>query len=182
MLPAKLSSQGFVFLTVLVFLQILSLLGLSSLMNISTLSRSFIHDWQKTEFLMIADKVLRTLEENVKADGSLCLIPRTSSDALVKKPLSWWRTHTCHGNLHQIRYYYAVESLGADPCGIVSQNDDNDKLVAHYYRLTLLALTNNKNDASMHLQSTMVTSTVATTKCIGKSHQVLLGRQMVREI
>jgi len=176
------NSQGFVFLTVLVFLQLLSFLGLSALMSTTLLTRSYTHDWQHTETRMRADQLMKQIEDNINTVSTFCIISTIAPVELAQKTLSWWRTHACDGNFYQIRYYYVVEALGIDPCGWMSQANDNHKLVAQFYRLTLFVLPSNKGDAIMRLQSTIATMMDAMETCYGYSHPVMRGRQMWREI
>lgn len=178
----KYSIRGFILLAVLVFLHIFSLIGLLSFINVSTEIKSNVHQEQKNELMRMAKQILNSLEKQVAAGVVTCVIPLMAAAEMSKKPFSWWQFNTCHGNLLKIRYYYGIELLGNDACGLISQNHDNQNLIANFYRISLLVLPEKTNNTKIRLQSTMATSLKSRFPCQGNRHRVVLGRQMWREI
>ncbi len=83
--------------------------------------------------------------------------------------------NACPGNLPQIHYYYTVERLGGDGCGA-------DHQAVNFYRITLVALPNQRHKVTLRLQSTVAALAKEKIPCQNNVHQVTLGRKMWREI
>lgn len=169
--------RGFVLPAVLVFLQLFSWLSVSSLMMVSMDIKSQVHQWQKQEYLMQTHLILEHLEDELSAGIVTCLISHYTAAEMAKKPLAWWQAHTCHGYFQKVSYYYAVESLGMDVCGIVSEKNNEQKRIANYYRIRLLSLPDKQKNTQLRLQSTLVVGANAAASCQGEEHPVTLGRQ-----
>lgn len=178
----RLSSSGFVLVTVLLFLQVFSLISLYGLMYASTTMKRNDHLWYGYNDRLKSNQFLQKLESGVVLDPAACNIPVTPSPVLARKPISWWQLHTCSANADGIRYYYAVESLGDDPCGVTEKGNRNQWLIANYYRITLFMLPDKLKGAKYLLQSTIALSGVQALACEGNLHRVKPGRQTWREI
>lgn len=193
MLPVEekmLSSKGLVLLTALVFLQILSLLGLSMLDSAKIALKIVRTTWQKDEQRSLALDMLGRIEHRLEQSRKLCLVPASSAAKLAQRPLSWWQGVSCRDKVGETEYYYVVEPLGSDACGVVGNAADGQpNIMLDYYRFTLLAVHSDLK--------TMVQSTIASRRngpptvqfqqgdgqgCLGRRHDVILGRQMWREL
>jgi len=173
--------RGYVLITVLVFLQLLSCLGLYELASVSTTLRESQRYWSHELEVLKATDILTKLETNVLSGNLTCLVPNISSSELAKKPETWWEQKTCYQS-HSQAHYYMVESLGDDPCGIMSKNQSNQVITAHYYRITLLMIIDKIKGAKLILQSTLAKLGSDTLSCTEQMHRVILGRQMLRKL
>lgn len=178
----KFIPHGFVLLIVLVFLQLFSLLGLYGLTTASITTRTNRHLWQRDRDLLVSKKLLHDIENQLSADSLTCVIQRLSRSVLARKPISWWQQNACSGNLIEMRYYYVMETLGNDPCGVLGKDDNNQAVIPKYYRITLYVLPDKMRRAKLILQSTMAKQSEERSICSGTPHQVELGRQMWRPI
>ncbi len=171
------SERGFVFISILIFLQIFSLLSMYELLAAANMMKRIGEQEQHEKYVLTADQCLKELEAGMPHSIPACIIQTIPSAELARKPLTWWQQHTCHANSHQIQYYYAIEALGRDDCGMV-----DDSSVANYYRNTIYLLANKLKHAHIVLQSTIVLADHANSSCQRIAHHVKLGRQMSREI
>lgn len=175
-------SNGFVLVTVLVFLQVFSLMSLYSLMYASATMKGNDHLWYGYIYRVKSNKILHRLESSAMTDMQACIIPVTPATVLALNPTAWWQLNTCSDNVDGIRYYYAVESLGGDPCGIMGKSNNNQLLTAEYYRITLCALPDKLKGAKFLLQSIIALPAVNAARCQRNLHLVKPGRQFWREI
>src|SRR5579871_5487006 len=123
--------RGFILLIVLVFLQIFALMGLYALTQASLSMKRNNTLWERLVNLRLADKILKEIETNDVVESNNCNIPMTPSSELAVKPEWWWQFNTCRDNLRDIRYYYAVESMGSDACATIL-NGDKGTQIAYY--------------------------------------------------
>jgi hypothetical protein len=175
--------NGFVLLTVLVLLQIFSLMGLYGLTQASlALQRENVR-WQREEYARLSGQILGRIETGHVIDSGSCRILVTPVSKLAEKPESWWEINTCSDNFSGIRYYYAIESMGSDSCGIVGLEAGKHLLIAHYYRISLLIIPHDKKaEAALLLQSAVIRPGKPVDSCDHSPHIVYTGRQMRREI
>lgn len=172
----KKTAQGFILFTVLMLMMVLSLFGLHfldmALLEIKQ-NDSMLRKLQLTE---LSEQALSLAE---KQDVKPCLIQSILPQILRDNPLSWWQSQaTCAGNFQLFKYYYVVESLGADPCAYIEIN--SQKLTANYFRITLMGT---QDDAKMVLQSTIAQPILGSSlHCATESHAVFPGRQMWRDL
>ncbi|MBX3709257.1 MAG: hypothetical protein KIT56_07505 [Gammaproteobacteria bacterium] len=175
-------SSGMVLITVLVFLQIFSLLSLYSLTYLSQSMKRYSHQWQSHLYQRTSNKILRQLEDVSMVTSTRCRIPMIPSTELKIKDATWWQSHACSGNLGEIRYHYAVEFLGIDPCGMIVKSHHAQSSISKYYRITLYLLPEAFHGKFI-MQSTVALPEEGTTVlCQDKLHRVQQGRQMWREI
>jgi hypothetical protein len=161
-------ARGFIFVTVLIILQMLSLNSLYVLMHAATIMKKNTHRWQSQQTEWFAYKLMNQLEANIEASSQVCDIPVMSAVDFSSQALSWWEANTCSDNRNEIRYYYAVEPLGEDACGVINHH------VASYKRITL-------NIPNQYLlQSTVAVPVISTAACQDHPHIVRAGRQMIR--
>lgn len=165
-------------LLVLVFLPLLSLLGLHGLSNETKRARATHHEWQRTLAKSAALQALNYIEEQLTQSAWLCFISPVPTITLIKQPFFWWQRMACAGEIEDIHYYFVVEALGKDECGVAPVNNVN--LTVKYYRITLLALPDKLKGAKITLQTTVALSTGERPSCPGKMRTVMLGRQMQR--
>jgi hypothetical protein len=175
------STNGFVFFILLLFLQIFALISLYGWMVVNLNLKNNMHLWQREMFFHTSENILLRLKDNLPFLLSHCPITILSPHYLSLQPISWWQSHACSAKLNEISYYYVVEPLGKDPCGIIN-NDTNSVFIADYYRITLFALSDKTQIAKLILQSTFVKPEKSTLPCMDKLHFVTKGLQMCREI
>lgn len=174
--------HGFVLLIVLIFLQIFSLMGVAAFLNAKMgfkIAREFE---QKNTFFSSSKYILRLLAAKMTVDKIHCLIEIIPATEMATKPPFWWKQFSCGGQLSEIHYYYVVESLGQDPCAIIENSANNQKLIADYYRITLLSLSNKMKSVRILLQSTIAKASPSSLSCTNNLHRVTIGQQMWREI
>jgi len=178
----KNASSGFVLITVLVFIQIFSIISLYSLIYAFDSLKRNNHQWTGDINRLTSHMLLQQLETRIATDQTACVIAVTPAPQLAQKPISWWQQHACSDNVRGIRYYYAIEFLGDDPCGVIKENAINQSLIAKFYRITLYLLPDKLKGAKYIIQSSIVLPGVQTSVCEGKLHTIYPGRQMWREI
>ena len=173
--------NGFTLVIVLLFLQLFSLLGWTLLTSTSMTIKVNAHRWQHQENVYWANQILTELELDLLLMLPDCRVPITPWAMLTREPFTWWQQHGCSGNLNEIRYYYVVEWLDKDPCGVIDKDEKNQGLIANYYRITLLVSPKKMKAATILFQSTVAKGAHDTSSCRGQLHNVTLGRQMRRE-
>lgn len=170
--------RGIALLIVLLFLQIFALLGLYALENTVLAEKISRLHWHEQVTLATAENILEDIEKRLQADQMSCMIPATGSQDLLNRSFSEWPSlSTCTGNFHNLQYYYAVESLGQDPCATIGYTNK----IADYYRITLITLAK-AADTKIMLQGTMVKPVKNEHECRGISHSVSIGLQAWHEI
>jgi hypothetical protein len=170
------TQQGYILLTVLIFMQICSLASLASLLHTANVFKLNNHIWQSYILQYRAHSILQKLEKEIELKPN-CRIPITSSFTLTKQSLEWWKTHACVDHIQGLLYYYVIEALDIDECGLI--NSMNTVRVAAYYRITLFTLS---DKLRYLLQSTVALPLKPVQACQKKWHHVESGRQMWREI
>ena len=179
--PSQSLSRGFIFLLTLFFLLIFSIITIAELtfvrMNLS-IAR---HRWERMNHLSMSHAVLHELEENLMIQLPSCLISPISTQVLLNYSISYWREHACRGAYQQIRYFYLVELLGRDYCGIVQKIDENQAVVADYYRITLLSFSRSVINRVI-LQSTFVVGRSTKQACTELPYPAKIGQQTRREL
>lgn len=175
-------SNGFVLFTVLIFMQLFSLMSIYGLTTAAIALKINQHRWLRDQYSSAANQILHDLENNLLRDESICMIPVLSAAWIAKQSLVWWQQHACSGNFGEMRYYYAVEWLGKNDCGVISKIDNNQWLTANYYRITLFLLPNRFPGSKLILQSTIAKPSANIPSCPGKTYSVIIGRQMRREL
>lgn len=171
---SKMDETGIVLITVLLFLQLFTILGLFALQNgflAKMTSQAFYqHDKDQRQ----AEYILSEVEKN----GSVsCLTTVTERNDWISKPLDWWKSSAmCAGHKNHYQYYYAIESLGEDPCAYMEGQANK---LAHYYRVTVLVLSENQKQKEL-LQSSIIKMDNMVRECEGKPHPIIPGRQMWR--
>ncbi|TAK78791.1 MAG: hypothetical protein EPO11_00910 [Gammaproteobacteria bacterium] len=157
-------SKGFTLFVVLIFLQIFSMMGLYGLTTVALIIKMNQDEWQREVNVDNARTVLYGL---TTIDGLNCFIPITSPSALAKQTMDWWQSNACSGNSAGNPYYYVVESLGKDACGVIGGQ------IAAYYRVSL-------RFGTILLQGTLAQGDEMAS--CDQPHHVVAGYQMWREI
>lgn len=168
---------GYVLLITLVFLQIFALLGMYALTKSVNALRQDQHQWQRLQSDRQANLILVKLEKSLIQDAIKCHIPLTTD--IFKKTIAWWEQYGCSANFAGIRYYYVEEDLGIDECAIIS-NDNNQQVIANYYRITLCMNMNNLPESKIIVQSTLAKPVMSNHRCFGHKRQLKAGRQVLR--
>lgn len=174
--------SGFVLITVLIFIQILSLTSLYGFMLAKANMRSNDHLWQGYQYRLQGHKFLQQREAKIGQERVRCAINIVPAPILAQQSIEWWQLNTCSANVAGISYYYAVEFLGDDPCGVIGTNDNKQLLIASYYRISLYLVPDKLKGAKYLLQSTVALPVLQTIICQNKLHAVKSGRQMWREL
>lgn len=178
----KMEQYGFVLPIILVFVLIFSMLSLHALSNTTMMFRLNQQLWLKEKALLTAKYILRNIETQINTVVSQCSIPVISPNELARKTNSWWQINFCSGNLSGNQYYYAVESLGKDNCGVVIQHASQILAVAEYYRVSILFLPSNLANGKIILQSIVAMPNDKVLACNDQLHVVVSGQQMWREL
>jgi len=178
----KYASYGYVLISVLVFIQVFSIISMFALVYVFDSIKRNNHQWIGYVYRLKGHEILRQLETKIESDQAICLLPTIPAPLLAHKPISWWKLHTCSDNVSQIRYYYAIEFLGNDPCGEMGKNVMNQPLMARFYRITLYLPPDTLQGAKYIIQSSVALPAVQTSVCKGKLHTINPGRQAWREI
>ncbi len=79
-------------------------------------------------------------------------------------------------------YYFRIEQLGNDECGLIKKDQYNHMVTSDYYRITLWVVLNQARDKRLILQSTLAKAGSDPLSCRSKIHIVASGRQMLREL
>lgn len=177
----KSNNQGFVLFSMLLFLQIFSMLELHSYTALVLMQKLNEKGVQYTQMYSYANYLLPSLQSQILSSDHLCLVPPMTVKELMRKRLLWWQQFGCDGNFDNFKYYYVIEALGVDSCALISNADGLD-LVADYYRLSLLLVSQVNNQAKILFQTTFVKKCGRTEQCADISHRVLEGQQMWREL
>ena len=172
------SSQGWIFLIVLFFLHLFSFMSLYSLTILSLTFKMNHHIWQQQMELMDANHILSHLESRLLVEDAHCVLPFIPSREVQKKSISWWKQSTCHDNLGGSEYFYFIEHVGNDACGLIEKLNGNQVMAADYYRITLALFRFKK----ILLQSTFAKSQRVEFSGHDEVHKIIVGRQMWREL
>jgi len=176
------SIQGFIFNTVLVFLSLFSLTSLYTFMHISESMKRHERFWVNYHYRIRANQILKKIEQEQLQGRERCIIPNFHVTELSAQSLSWWELNTCSANVNEFRYYYAVELLGEDVCGIIKKNV-HQLFTAKYERVTLYAIPDKVANAKYMIQSTVaIPNHKIDSPCNNAYHPVYEGRQSWREI
>ncbi len=168
---------GIVLFTTLVFLMILMLLGLAMAESSLMESRMSLKQLRWQQAFDAAEIGLKSIEEKINL-SSECVIPITSSAALLLQALSWWQaSESCTGKINQFQYYYVIESLGVDTC---ASFENLKNKVADYFRITLLLVPEKSENLQVMVQSTTVEPVETKIICDRSTRVVMLGRQSWR--
>jgi hypothetical protein len=176
--------KGFILFSVLLMLQIFIMLGLYGVTAVRFLLKSSHHHWQRQKNEAVAQLVLHQIENHLLSHVSSCIIPTISVYLLRRYKDEWWNKHACHGHFLKNRYDYVVELLDKDSCSLINKRDMDEKATTEYYRISLRFL---PSDTDIEKVNILLQSTAAIVKdeiavCRGEWHQVILGRQMQREL
>lgn len=171
-------NNGYVLLIVLIFLQLITLLGLFGLETCAIELKMNGQIYERLQLSQLAKQALSLLEDTV--EYSSCIIPQT--DWIDRRSGEWWLQYACSDNLSGFRYYYVIEKLGNDPCGLIG-NVNNQSVSANYYRTTLRALPTDKKAPALMLQSVVAKPNDDVHNiCLYATHHVKEGRQTLREL
>ena len=166
----------------LVFLQIFSLMSLYGLMTAGSTIKRYRQRWQHEHQFLLTKQRLRHIEKYWVTTAPSCQIPVILATSIAKKPISWWQQYACSDKLNRLNYYFVVEVIDKEPCGVLEKKLFNQIVTVEYRRITLLSLSNETNGIRILLQSTIATLMDSASPCQGKPHRVILGRQGWREI
>lgn len=164
-------SRGIILITVLLFLNILTLLGIT-LFQMAFLEERQAHAmWQRQVAESLSEQALRVAENKLHNMPTACQVPIAPLATILANLQS---LQSCTGNLQTFQYYYAVESLGIDPCAYIQL--PSKKQMANYYRITLLGVS---GDIKVVLQSTLIVpiDDDGGLSCRGIERVVSAGRQ-----
>lgn len=164
----RIKHQGYVLFIVLVFMQLFALLGMYGYTATIQEMRLGNEQWRHQGTLLSVQAIMHQLE----AQAVDCIIPVTPD--IATKSQRWWQNHACSENAANFRYYYVWEKLGLDPCALI---DNNQRLTADYYRLTLYVPAH-----FILMQSTVVKASNEMGVCLYEQHPVKFGRQMWRQL
>src|SRR3990167_8139578 len=123
-------TQGFILFVVLVFLQIFSLWGCYALMNAAMLTKNQYLVWQRNQVDLMAQFILRLLENNVSQIITRCTISLMPSFILKDQPQTWWQLYACKDHLNNTNYYFVLESMGKDPCAVIKNSKQSTLKIA----------------------------------------------------
>lgn len=176
----KKNDLGIVLISVLLFLQLWTMLGLY-LLQASLFSQKISQTYrQHYSLLSLTNNILQGIELHTIPDDAMCMIRQTTRHDLVFKSFDWWQTYACKQGLDKIDYYYVIEPLSVNVC--MKSHDDVESLIpVKYFRITLLAYSNNKVFREF-LQSTVIKLDNTHRDCADGYVDVRLGRQSWRRL
>ena len=119
------SSQGFIFLMVVIFIQVYSILSLLSLENGLVAEKMNVEAEARQHLLNEGQLIIGKIEAELTQELPSCFIKRETSAQLKEEPLAWWSQHACLSKGRQADYYYVLELL-----------DEAES--RSYYRISLL--------------------------------------------
>lgn len=165
--------SGMILISTLLFFQALTLLGLMML-KITFLEMKAVREQKlREEEINSAKNALVEIEKNLFTLSLKCKIERIPTQELLH--YDWWQSHGCKENLEFKSYYYLIENLGENVCGMIQEFP---LLATHYFRITLFLNTK----SPILLQSTFIlTFDHKSLNCYEKMVVVKPGRQMLRE-
>lgn len=172
-------SKGFILILTLFFLIVFSLTTIAELTFIRLNLKTARHRWERNRHLLSSYTMLRTIENQFLLQPYHCIISAIPTHVLIKRHLSWWKENACFGTTSSISYFFILEKLERNPCGIIEKIDENHFIIADYYRITLLSMISSID--KIFLQSTVVASHLTTQRCTETPYQAKIGRQNWRE-
>jgi hypothetical protein len=175
--------QGHVLIIVLVFLMIFSFMGLHSLIYTAEMIKTTHDKITKDNNLLSANQLLKQIENHLVSSTSPCMVPLMPAFMFAKKPLFWWQHYGCHGRFRDAEYYYVIEFLEKDSCGIIKEKQYNDNL-AFFQRVTLCFSPRQSIVEKIILQSTIVKPIERenTITCPNRTRVLRVGRQTLRRL
>jgi hypothetical protein len=104
-----------------------------------------------------------------------CLVRLQVNQRLQGQSMQWWQAYACqYRGANQI-YYYVIESLGRDDCGVVSERDKD--FVIHDYQVTVNLIDRSGQQSLMLLQHVYAVTAPRTMDCQSSYHLVKPGLQ-----
>jgi hypothetical protein len=178
---SRFRQTGYVLLLTLVFMQLFACLGLYSLLSMAVELKTSRHRILRELVGAKARDMVRAIEADVMRGGMDCVFPLEPSSFIKMKPTEWWQQHACLSDVGKYKFYYRVEALGVDPCGLIYA--DSNKIVAsEYYRVTVNFLPTEEGEKiKLFLQTVLAKPASQPLSCVDQQHSVTPGRQMIRE-
>ena len=173
---------GFILPIVLVIVESLMLYGLSAALLNKQLIKEKSDAMIAMERANKANKLLLNIESSVRFDELSCYLPTMIGVNIRLLPDNWWQQHGCQVSEGNQLYYYVIESLGADVCGLMSEISGKRVDMANYYRITLTDVGNSSSQSGMMWQMTVAEPQSGLYQCKEQAHIVKAGRQMWRQI
>lgn len=170
--------EGFALISVLLFLQIFSLLSLFSLNSAALSLKGARHAWQGDKMRLLSNQILDEIEVSVMQQLPACVTQRMPDTQLASQPRNWWLKHACHAEGEGMHYHYVIESLGQDPCAVLT----NKKEIADYFRLTFVGYSSSFSGTKIILQSSIIRPKLSKVVCTDELHPVKIGEQMRRQL
>lgn len=148
-------SSGFILFSVLLIMQICMLFTIYELSSAIYAAKSIADEKNMDGLMHHAEGALKQTEMQIMEGVLDCKMPVTSSWALSKLSVFWWKSNACIGNFQKMQYYYVVESLGVDHCR---------KNVPRFNRISVM-MVNQDLKTRVLLQSVVAVSTEQKLTC-----------------
>ena len=172
---AKKSKHGFVLFSVLIMMQMMIILFSMMVLSNGGLLKQTAQYYRMEWIFFAARKWMLSLATDLPSQYDQCLIRLPVNQRLQNQSRQWWQEHACHHREPGQNYYYVIESLGQDVCGLVSV-DDNTR-VADYYRLTVNLFDWSGEQSLMLLQHVYAVAAHRMKDCESQAHSVKSGLQ-----
>lgn len=173
---------GFILPLVLLLVQIVMLYGISAALLNQLLMK------ENGDVITSRQQINRTVQTlmSVSADYSVidlpCQLPMMRMDEIKAYSTDWWQRYGCRIENAGYLYYVVVESLGNDPCGLLSEIQQGYADTASYYRVTIADMTESGQSMTMLMQATMTVPQNQVYQCHSSPHRVTAGLQMHRQL
>lgn len=170
------SQVGFILPLTLLLMQAMIIYSLSALMINQVLIK------EKRDAIIARDnrqkvkKALMQIASGGGFDELPCLSPVVSVLTLKKYSLQWWESYGCHMMMDNHSYYFMIESMGLDECGLMSEVSQQYADIANYFRISMINIDRNI------MQMTVALPKHQLLQCTDKMHYVIHGQQMVRQL
>lgn len=176
------SQAGFILPLVLILVQIMLLYSISAaLLNQLMMKRNAdmlrSREQVKSALLLLHEFVSFNVMNELP-----CRMPLMRVGEIKAHSPDWWLKYGCRIENTSHLYYVVVESLGNDPCGLISEVQQGYTDIASYYRLTMAGISESGRSVDILMQVTMAVPLNQWYQCHSSPHRVTAGIQMHRQL
>lgn len=176
------AQAGFVLPIILILVQIVMLYGISVAILTQLLLKENADAIRSRHQVDLAIQMTSMLAADHPIEDLPCQLPLIRMDEIKAHTADWWRRYGCRIENTAYLYYVVVESLGNDPCGLLSEIQQGYADTASYYRVSMAEMSESGPSIKLLMQATMIMPQNQVYQCHALPHHVTAGLQMHRQL
>jgi hypothetical protein len=178
----KPTQAGFFLPMVLILSQIVMLYGISAALLTQLLLKGNGDSIRSSHQVNLVIQVASKLAADGAVEELPCQLPLMRMDEIRAQTANWWQRYGCRIENAGYLYYVVVESLGNDPCGLLSEIQQGYADTASYYQVTIADMTESGRANHLLMQATITVAQNQVYQCHASPHHVTAGLQMHRQL